>query len=112
MGGGAESFLSRLPRYLARQAFDELRTQSITAFIEPCPLRRWPAVPTTIIVMKDDRVVAPYWSRRMARVLPDTDLVELDGGHSPFYANPEMLGATLERISRNTHRHSHRGDGR
>jgi pimeloyl-ACP methyl ester carboxylesterase len=107
-----DAFYHDCPQHLARQAFDELRTQSITAFIEACPLQRWPTVATTVIVMNDDRVVAPQWSRRMAQLLPDAELVELDGGHSPFYATPEVLGETLVRISRNTRPHSHQGDAR
>jgi pimeloyl-ACP methyl ester carboxylesterase len=105
------AFYHDCPEHLARRAFEELRTQSITAFIEPCPLRLWPAIPTTVIVMNQDRVVAPHWTRSMARRLPGADLVELDGGHSPFFANPEVLADTLDGISRNTRRRSHpRGD--
>jgi pimeloyl-ACP methyl ester carboxylesterase len=106
------AFYHDCPEHLARRAFEELRAQSITPFIEPSPLRRWPATPTTVIVMNQDRVVAPHWTRSMARRLPAADLVELDGGHSPFYADPETLANTLVQISRNTRRHSHPVDGR
>ena len=106
------AFYHDCPEHLARQAFEELRTQSIIAFIEPCPLRQWPAIPTTVIVMNQDRVVAPHWTRSMARRLPDADLIELDGGHSPFFADPQMLADTLLRVSRNTRRRWHPRDGR
>jgi len=63
-------------------------------------------------VMNQDRVVAPHWTRSMARRLPDADLIELDGGHSPFFADPQMLADTLIRVSRNTRRRWHPRDGR
>lgn len=83
---------------VSRRAHAELRRQSITAFLEPCPLIAWPDTDATVIVMRDDRVVSPEWSRRVASTLPRADLVELDGGHSPFLADPAALGAVLLRL--------------
>ena len=86
-----DAFYHDCPEALARKAFRTLRRQSITVFVEQCPLTQWPEVPASSIVMTRDRVVDPAWSRGMARDLHGGSLIELDGGHSPFFANPRAL---------------------
>jgi len=78
-----------------REAFERLRPQSIRVFTERCPLDRWPDTPSTYILMRDDRAVGPAWSRRIAREYLHADLIEIDGGHSPFYSRPVELAELL-----------------
>jgi len=82
------------PEVEARWAWEQLRPSPLTAILEASTIASWPAVPTTSIVMQDDRIVNPSWSRRVANRM-GAELVELPGGHSPFFANPELLARTL-----------------
>jgi pimeloyl-ACP methyl ester carboxylesterase len=78
----------------ARRAYERLRPTPLVVFTEPCPLDAWPDVPSTYIVMHDDRAVGPAWSRRAAAGI-GADLIEIDGGHSPFYSRPAELADVL-----------------
>jgi pimeloyl-ACP methyl ester carboxylesterase len=86
-----DEFYHDCPEPLAQKAFDELRHQSFTVFIERCPIERWPEVPSTYILMKDDRALEVCWVRRNAVDRLGADLVEMDGGHWPFLARPAAL---------------------
>lgn len=91
-------FYHDCPESLARPAFDELRHQSFTIFTERCPIDRWPETPSTYVLMRDDRAVGAAWARRNAVGRIGASLVELDGGHSPFFARPAELSAVLLRL--------------
>lgn len=93
-------FYHDCPEPLARRAFNGLRSQSFTVLTERCPLDVWPDVPSTYIVMRDDRAVGPDWSRRVAREQINADVIEMDGGHSPFFARSSQLCDILVAISR------------
>jgi pimeloyl-ACP methyl ester carboxylesterase len=54
-----------------------------------------PDVPTDYIVMREDRMIRPEWSRGAARQRLGAEPIELPGGHSPMLANPELLADTL-----------------
>ncbi|OBH62120.1 alpha/beta hydrolase [Mycobacterium colombiense] len=90
-----DGFYHDCPEALARRAFDELRHQSFTVFTERCPIDRWPDAPTTYVLMRDDRAVGESWARRNAVDRIGASIVELDGGHSPFYSRPAELTAIL-----------------
>lgn len=90
-----EGFYHDCPEPLARRAFDELRHQSFTVFTERCPIDRWPDIPSTYVLMRDDRAVGGSWARRNAVSRIGARIVELDGGHSPFFARPLELSAAL-----------------
>lgn len=79
----------------ARAVAARLRSQARTPHEEPCPLTRFPDVPTTYIVMQEDRMIRPEWSRTAARARLGVEPVELPGGHSPMLADPERLADTL-----------------
>ncbi len=68
------------------------------AIEEPCPLRTWPAVPSTYVVCADDRTITPQWQRKAARELLGAEPVELPGGHCPHVSRPEALAEVLEQI--------------
>jgi pimeloyl-ACP methyl ester carboxylesterase len=69
------------------------------AMEEPCPLRAWPAVPTTYIVCAADRTITPAWQRRAARDWLGVEPVELLSGHCPNVSQPELLADVLDKIS-------------
>lgn len=91
-------FYQDLEEDVARRAFDRLRSGGTAVFGEVCPIDRWPDVPSTYILMSEDRAVNPAWSRRVARDRLGADLVELAGGHSPFYSRPRELAEVLDRL--------------
>jgi pimeloyl-ACP methyl ester carboxylesterase len=68
------------------------------AMEEPCPLRAWPAVPSTYIMCSDDRTITPDWQRKVARELLRVEPVELPGGHCPHVSRPEALADVLEQL--------------
>jgi pimeloyl-ACP methyl ester carboxylesterase len=72
-------------------AVGRLRRQAWRVSHEPTPLTAWPAVPTTVVVCRDDRVVAPDRLRTRARSLPGAEVGELAGGHFPMLTRPAEL---------------------
>jgi pimeloyl-ACP methyl ester carboxylesterase len=80
---------------LARAAAARLRPQARTPHDEPCPLERFPEVPTSYVLMREDRMIRPEWSRIACRQRLGIDAIELPGGHSPMLANPEQLADIL-----------------
>jgi hypothetical protein len=93
------AFYQDLPEDQARAAWRRLRRQGVAGFTEPCPLAGWPDIPSTYVFLRDDRAVNPAWSRRVAAGRLGAELVELDGGHSPFYRDPVGLAEVLHRIA-------------
>jgi len=90
-----DGFYQDCPEPVARRAWERLRPQSMTVFTERCPIEVWPDVPSTYILMTDDRAVNPAWSRRVAKDRIGADLIELGGSHSPFYSRPVELAQVL-----------------
>lgn len=87
-------FYHDCPEDLAQSAFAEMRSQSFTIFLEQSPLAEWPDTPSTYILLRDDRAVGASWARRNAYRI-GAQLIELDGGHSPFFARPVELAKLL-----------------
>ena len=79
-------------------AIDRLRPQAQPPYSVPCPLDAFPDTPCTYIVCREDRLVSPDWSRRVARERLNADLIELPGSHSPFLSRPRELAETLNRL--------------
>lgn len=90
-----DAFYHDCPEALGRRAFADLRHQSFTVLTERCPLGAWPTVPASYILTRHDRLVNPEWSRRQARELLKADVIEMDGGHSPFFSRPTKLAQLL-----------------
>lgn len=82
-----------------RWAFQRLRRQAAAPRLEPCPLAAWPPGARTSIVCRDDRAVAPDWSRRAARERLGVEALELDGSHSPFLSRPLELARVLDGLA-------------
>jgi pimeloyl-ACP methyl ester carboxylesterase len=89
------TFYPDCPRELAERAAARLQPQASLPNAERSPLRRWPSVPCTYILARDDGVINPHWSRRAARERLDTEALELPGGHSPIVARPLELAELL-----------------
>lgn len=90
-----DGFYHDCPEHLARKAFEQLRGQSFTVFIEKCPIDRWPETPSSYIVMADDRTLNPEWARRTAADVPLAEIHTMRGSHSPFFAQPKALAELL-----------------
>lgn len=85
----------------AAWAASMLRRQAARPSNDPWPIEAWPDVAKVQVLCRDDRAIAAGFSRGPgARILgvDPTDVVELDGGHSPFLAQPDRLAEVLLRI--------------
>jgi pimeloyl-ACP methyl ester carboxylesterase len=83
------------PEDVARKVWARSRPQGVKPMTEPCPLQAWPDVPSTYVLMTEDRSVSPAWSRDVAHDRLDGRVVELPGGHSPFLSRPAELADVL-----------------
>ncbi|MCX2932217.1 alpha/beta fold hydrolase [Mycobacterium sp. CVI_P3] len=79
-------------------AIPRLRMQAGKPMTQRCTFDRLPSVPATYIACADDRMIDPAWSRRVATERLGAELVELPGGHSPFYSRPAVLADALHRL--------------
>jgi pimeloyl-ACP methyl ester carboxylesterase len=79
----------------AEWAWSNLRPQSRAAQNEVCPLDELPDVPSAYIVCRDDRLASTEWGRRTARERLGAEVLEIDGGHSPFLSRPGELAEVL-----------------
>ncbi|WP_433729803.1 alpha/beta hydrolase [Actinoplanes sp. CA-051413] len=88
-------FYQDVPPDLAAEALSRGRDQSETRMNEPSLLKAWPAVPTRVLICRDDRLFPPGYLRRVARerlgITPD----EIDGGHTPALSRPRELAERL-----------------
>ncbi len=89
-----DGFYHDCPSGIAREAFDQMRQQDFTVFLERCPLTSWPDVPSSYIVLTDDRAVDGGWARHNA-IRIGARVFELGGGHSPFYSRPAELASIV-----------------
>lgn len=80
----SEWALSTMSRMFARQAI-----------LEVCPLKIWPAVPSSYVLCAEDRTIQPQWSRRAARERLGVTPIELPGGHCPHVSRPGELAEVL-----------------
>ncbi|BBZ75347.1 hypothetical protein MANY_06840 [Mycolicibacterium anyangense] len=93
-----EVFYSDCDDDVVEAAIPRLRTQAVRPMTQRCPYDRLPAVPATSVVCAADRMVDPAWSRRVAAEILDAPVVELPGGHSPFYSRPSELAEVLHGV--------------
>ena len=59
------------------------------------PLDRWPDVPTTVLVGRDDRFFPYEFQRQVARDRLGLEVEQLPGGHLLALSQPEALVARL-----------------
>jgi pimeloyl-ACP methyl ester carboxylesterase len=76
---------------LAAEALARARDQSEARMDEAMPFAAWPAVPTRVVIGRDDRLFPPAYLHRVARerlgIAPD----EIDGGHCLALSRPKEL---------------------
>ena len=90
-------FFHDVPADLVETAFAQERGQSGTPFDAPWPGERWPDVPTSYLLCRDDKLFPAAFVRRMVAdrlgLVPD----EIDGGHHAMLSRPEELADRLVR---------------
>jgi pimeloyl-ACP methyl ester carboxylesterase len=89
-------FYHDVPRKLAERAMRLERSESAAAYETPWPLRRWPKVPTKVVVCTEDRLFPAAYLRRVATdrlgIVPD----EIAAGHCVALSRPKELAAMLD----------------
>jgi pimeloyl-ACP methyl ester carboxylesterase len=88
-------FLHDMPADLVADLRKGGRNQSDRSFAEPYPLREWPAVPTTVVAAREDRLFALALQRRVARERLGLPVVETPGGHLNALSYPVEVAAAL-----------------
>jgi hypothetical protein len=53
----------------------------------------------TYIICTEDQILGLEWARRIARDRLGADIIELPGGHSPFFSRPRVLADVLLRLA-------------
>ncbi|MFN8031961.1 MAG: alpha/beta fold hydrolase [Mycobacterium sp.] len=93
-----EIFYSDCGDDVVEAAIPRLRMQAYAPMGQRCTFDRLPSIPVTYILCAEDRMIDPAWSRQVATGRLGADLVELPGGHSPFYSRPSDLADALHRL--------------
>ena len=91
-----EDFFHDVPQPLIDAAWVQGEPhQSETVFGSRCVFKKWPAVPTRVLIARDDRFFPAEFQRRVARerlgIAPD----EMSGGHLVALSQPEELTVRL-----------------
>jgi pimeloyl-ACP methyl ester carboxylesterase len=73
--------------------------QSSTPLSEPWPLRRWPDVPTRVLIGRDDRVFPEAFQRRVARERLGLEIDVVPGGHMAAISHPAEVADRLDRYA-------------
>jgi pimeloyl-ACP methyl ester carboxylesterase len=73
----------------------EAREPSAAAMAQPCAFARWPAVPTKVLIGRDDRFFPAAFQRRVAKERLGLDADEIPGGHLVALSNPSGLADML-----------------
>ena len=94
-----QAFFHDLPLDQAMAAARQLRTQSWTPANQESPLQALPTAPAAYVLCTDDRVVAPGWSRRVAKARLGVDPIELPGGHAPMLVDPDLIADLLDQMA-------------
>jgi pimeloyl-ACP methyl ester carboxylesterase len=97
VAGVSEEFLLHdCPQERLRSALSTIRVMvAQRAYVETCPLGRWPDVAASYIVCADDRTIQPAWQRNVARTQLGIEPIELPGGHCPYISRPKELAEAL-----------------
>jgi pimeloyl-ACP methyl ester carboxylesterase len=83
---------------IADAALKRLRPQAAYPATVPFPLAEFPAVKTTYVICTEDQILGLEWARRTARDRLGADVIEIPGGHSPFFSRPRVLADVLLRL--------------
>jgi len=69
--------------------------QSNTIFVSACTYETWPAVPTRVLIGRDDRFFPADFQRRLARERLGIAADEMPGGHLVALSQPDELAVRL-----------------
>jgi pimeloyl-ACP methyl ester carboxylesterase len=84
-----------VPREVLAEGPEHQRDEAEIAFQEPCPLARWPNVPTTILGGRDDRFFPYAFQQRVASERRDAEAKPVPGGHLAALSQPEAVTQAL-----------------
>ena len=73
----------------------EAREPSAAAMAQPCGFSSWPAVPTRVLIGRDDRFFPAEFQRCVARDRLGLDADEIPGGHLVALSDPSGLADRL-----------------
>ena len=93
-------FLHDVPPEVAAAGASEQRTPSDTPFGQSCEIRRWPDVPTKVLIGRDDRFFPVDFQRRVAQSRLGLAIDEMPGGHLVALSNPVELALRLDGFAR------------
>jgi pimeloyl-ACP methyl ester carboxylesterase len=93
----AFSFTHDLPAPVVDELNRRNRNETDTAFGQPYPLKAWPAVPTRVLVGRDDRFFPAAFQRRVAEERLGITPEEVPGGHLAPLSHPIELAEVLEK---------------
>ncbi|HEX3541550.1 MAG TPA: alpha/beta hydrolase [Acidimicrobiales bacterium] len=92
-------FFHDVPAEVTAWAIAGGRRQSDSVFASPCAIDAWPAVPTRILVGRDDRFFPADFQRRVAEerlgITPD----EIPGGHLLAFSQPQELAGRIQALA-------------
>ncbi|HET9266632.1 MAG TPA: alpha/beta hydrolase [Vicinamibacterales bacterium] len=95
-------FFHDVPQAVIDEAFAQGEPpQSETVFASPCAFASWPAVPTQVIVAREDRFLPADLQRRVASTRLGITPDEMPGGHLVALSRPVELAERL--VGRGTH---------
>jgi pimeloyl-ACP methyl ester carboxylesterase len=97
----ASIFYHDCPPDVVVEALEHLRPQASRPIVETTPLEAWPDVPANYIACREDRLMSRAYAMAVVRDRLGTEIVEMDGGHSPFLARPGDLVRLLLELRRN-----------
>src|SRR5262245_52036350 len=90
-------FFHDVPRTVIEEAWAQGEPrQSDKVFASHCSFESWPAVPTRVLIGRDDRFLPAGFQRRVARDRLGIAADEMPGGHLVALSQPEELAVRLE----------------
>ncbi len=89
------SFYHQVPRELADEAMRRSRGQTMTSSQAPWPLAQHPAVPTHVLVCRDDRFFPAELLHRVTRERLGIEAQEVPGCHCAMLSHPHELAEAL-----------------
>jgi len=93
------TFFHDCPQDVRDEAARHDRDEAGVAFDQPCPFDAWPAVPTTALCGRDDRLFPLAFQRRVTRERLGLDVEPLPGGHMNALSAPDAVAAALLRLA-------------
>jgi pimeloyl-ACP methyl ester carboxylesterase len=88
-----------VPQDVTAEAFERGEPdQSMTPMQQPWPLEAWPAVPTRVLVGREDRLFPAAFQRRIAQERLGLSVDQINGGHLLALSRPRELAEWLSGV--------------